>query len=116
MEPSLSSTSLTNSSGSPTRALANGAEGVTKFFMTAPFITVGWRWQAWRIHPIIPVTVDLPLVPPTATLRCVQEPGEELRPSQVRQAQLAGADHVGNIVFDRGRSDEGHPRPKPGPI
>jgi hypothetical protein len=38
--------------------------------MTAPFITVGWRWQAWRIHPIIPVTVDLPLVPPTATLRC----------------------------------------------
>ena len=24
---------------------------------------------AWRIQPIIPVTVDLPLVPPTATLR-----------------------------------------------
>ena len=33
-----------------------------------PFITVGWRWQAWRIQPIMPVTVDLPLVPPTATL------------------------------------------------
>ena len=45
-------------------------EGETKFFITAPFITVGWRWQAWRIQPIIPVTVDLPLVPPTATLLC----------------------------------------------
>ena len=43
---------------------------MAKFFITAPFITVGWRWQAWRIQPIIPVTVDLPLVPPTATLRC----------------------------------------------
>src|SRR5918995_1674222 len=63
IEPSLSSTSLTNSSGSPTKALANGAEGVAKFFITAPFITVGWRWQAWRIQPIIPVTVDFPLMP-----------------------------------------------------
>src|SRR5829696_3628271 len=70
MEPSLSSTSLTNSSGSPTRALANGAEGVTKFFITAPFMTVGWRCVACRIQPIMPVTVDFPLVPPTATLRC----------------------------------------------
>src|SRR5204863_9483510 len=69
IDPSLSSTSLTNSSGSPTNALANGADGVTKFFITAPFITVGWRWQAWRMQPIIAVTVDLPLVPPTATLR-----------------------------------------------
>ena len=52
------------------RAGERAPTGVTKFFITAPFITVGWRWQAWRIQPIIPVTVDLPLVPPTATLRC----------------------------------------------
>ena len=37
-----------------------------KFFITAPFITVGSR-PAWcMIHAIIPVTVDLPEVPPTA--------------------------------------------------
>ncbi|MCY1170889.1 hypothetical protein D9M73_109790 [compost metagenome] len=49
----------------PTSALAKGASGEAKFFITAPFITVGSRPQAWRIQPIMPVTVDLPLVPAT---------------------------------------------------
>ncbi len=43
MEPSLSSTSATNRSGPPTRALANGWSGVAKFFITAPLTTVGAR-------------------------------------------------------------------------
>src|SRR3546814_14812605 len=34
--------------------------------MTAPFITVGARPRLCRIQPIMPVVVDLPLVPPTA--------------------------------------------------
>ena len=37
-----------------------------KFFITAPFMIVGWRPVASRIQPSIPVTVDLPLVPPMA--------------------------------------------------
>ena len=49
----------------PTRALANGASGVAKFFITAPFMTVGSRPVACRIQPIMPVVVDLPLVPAT---------------------------------------------------
>ena len=65
IDPSLSSTSLTNASPSPTSALANGASGRAKFFITAPFITVGSRPQACRIQPIMPVTVDFPLVPAT---------------------------------------------------
>ena len=68
MDPSLSSTSLTKASPpsfllAPTSALANGASGAAKFFITAPFITVGSRPTACRIQPIMPVTVDLPLVP-----------------------------------------------------
>jgi len=65
IDPSLSSTSLTNASPPPTSALAKAALGVAKFFITAPFITVGSRRSAWRIQPIMPVTVDLPLVPAT---------------------------------------------------
>src|SRR3712207_7831314 len=45
---------------------ANGVSGVTKFFITAPFITVGSSPACCRIHPIMPVVVDFPLVPPTA--------------------------------------------------
>ncbi len=46
--------------------LAKGASGDAKFFITAPFMIVGSR-AAWvSIHPVIPVTVDLPLVPPMA--------------------------------------------------
>ena len=67
MEPSLSSTSLTKRSLLPTKALANSASGRTKFFITAPFITVGSRPRSERIQPIMPVVVDLPDVPPTAT-------------------------------------------------
>ena len=66
IEPSLSSTSETNTSPVPTRALAKGASGATKFFITAPFIMVGSRPQRVKIQPIIPVTVLLPDVPPTA--------------------------------------------------
>jgi hypothetical protein len=40
-----------------------------KFFITAPFMTVGSRPARCRIQPIIPVVVDLPLVPPMAMLR-----------------------------------------------
>ena len=66
IEPSLSSTSATNAGPLPTRALAKGVSASTKFFITAPFMIVGSP-PAWvRIQPIIPVTVDLPLVPPTA--------------------------------------------------
>ena len=65
MEPSLSSTSLTKSSPLPSRALAKRASAVTKFFITAPFITVGCRPARCRIQPIMPVVVDLPLVPAT---------------------------------------------------
>jgi hypothetical protein len=41
--------------------------GEAKFFITAPFMIVGARPAAWRIQPSIAVTVDLPLVPATAT-------------------------------------------------
>ena len=50
-------------------ALAKGASGVTKFFITAPLTMVGSCPASDRIQPIIPVVVDLPLVPPTAMLR-----------------------------------------------
>ena len=66
IEPSLSSTSETNTLPPPTRALANGASGLAKFFITAPFMIVGSRPAASMIQPVIPVTVLLPLVPPTA--------------------------------------------------
>ena len=69
MEPSLSSTSETKTSPCPTRALAKGASSATKFFITAPFMIVGSRPASVNIQPIMPVTVDLPLVPPIATLR-----------------------------------------------
>ena len=39
-----------------------------KFFITAPFITVGSRPVSDRIQPIMPVVVDLPLVPATPML------------------------------------------------
>ena len=70
-----------------------GRIGVTKFFITAPFITVGSRWQAWRIQPIMPVTVDLPLVPPTATLRCAALNSSASNSGRVsaRSAELVGA-------------------------
>ncbi len=41
---------------------------MTKFFITAPFMIVGSRPAACKIQPIMPVVVDLPLVPPTAML------------------------------------------------
>jgi len=40
--------------------------GVTKFFITAPFMMVGSRPARCRTHPAMPVVVDLPLVPPMA--------------------------------------------------
>ena len=81
-----------------------------KFFITAPFITVGWRWSAWRIQPIMPVTVDLPLVPPTATLRCaaLSNWARSCGPGEVGKAELARADDVGDAVLDRARRDQGH--------
>jgi len=51
----------------PTTALAKGTDDVMKFFITAPFMTVGRRPTDSRIQPIIPVVVDFPLVPATPT-------------------------------------------------
>ena len=84
--------------------------GETKFFITAPFMTVGWRWSAWRIQPIMPVTVDLPLVPPTATLVCaaLSSLASSCGPGQVGKAQLLGANDVGDGVLDRGGGDQRH--------
>ena len=65
MEPSDSSTSETNRSGPPIRALAKGWSASAKFFITAPFMTVGARPARCRIQAIMPVMVDLPLVPAT---------------------------------------------------
>jgi hypothetical protein len=67
MEPSDSSTSATNRSGPPIRALAKGWSASAKFFITAPFITVGLRPAECRIQATMPVMVDLPLVPATPT-------------------------------------------------
>ena len=68
IEPSLSSTSLTNTSPAPTSALAKGSPVSAKFFITAPFMTVGLRPARCRIQAIMPVTVDFPLVPATPML------------------------------------------------
>ena len=65
MEPSDSSTSETNRSGPPTRALANGWSASAKFFITAPFMTVGLRLARCSIQATMPVMVDLPEVPAT---------------------------------------------------
>ena len=66
IDPSLSSTSLTKGAPPPTRALANPPSSPTKFFITAPFMITGSSPQSARIQPVMPVTVDLPLVPPMA--------------------------------------------------
>ena len=69
IEPSLSSTSLTNVPPSPILALANGESAATKFFMSAPFMMVGLFPARCRIQPIMPTVVDFPLVPATPTLK-----------------------------------------------
>ena len=53
---------------------------MTKFFITAPFITVGSRPARCRIQAIMPVVVDLPLVPATPTRdgRGVEQLGQQL--------------------------------------
>ena len=58
----------------------------------------------------MPVTVDLPLVPPTATLRCaaLSSCARSCGPGEVGKAELAGADDVGNGLLDRRRGDQGH--------
>ena len=67
MEPSLSSTSATKRGPWPTRALAKGASGVMKLFISAPLTMVGSRPAFSNIQPIMAVVVDLPLVPATPT-------------------------------------------------
>src|SRR6266481_2770907 len=69
IEPSLSSTSLTNTPPSPILALANGESAATKFFISAPFMIVGFFPARCRIQPIMPTVVDFPLVPATPTPR-----------------------------------------------
>ena len=91
------------------RALANGASAVTKFFITAPFMTVGSRPASCRIQPIMPVTVDLPLVPPTAMPRgaALNSCGEQLGARLIlAQPTRARRDDVGHGVLDRRRGDQ----------
>src|SRR4029078_6198850 len=104
MSPSLSSPSLTNNSGSPTKALANGALGVTKFFITAPFITVGRQRPGQGRHTSNPRGRALAggEDPPAhagdggfaagatdrdTALRRVEQLGEELRPREVAESK-----------------------------
>ena len=58
----------------------------------------------------MPVTVDLPLVPPTAMLLCAALSSLASSCGRVRcvEAELAGADDVGDGLLDRRRGDQGH--------
>ena len=62
-----------------------------KLVITAPFITVGSRPSACRIQPIMPVVVDLPLVPATPMRdRCrVEQIGQQLGAQQDSGADRA---------------------------
>jgi hypothetical protein len=72
IEPSLSSNSLTKTSSSPIRALAKGEATLMKFFISAPFMIVGFFPARCRIQPSMPTVVDLPLVPATPTLKAAE--------------------------------------------
>ena len=88
----------------PTTALANGISGVMKFFIMAPFMMVGSRPASCRIQPIMPVVVDLPLVPPTAMLcgaalnSWASSSARRITGTPRRRAAL----HVGHGLLDRG--------------
>jgi len=68
----------------PVLALAKGTPGATKFFITAPFMIVGSVPARSMIQPVMPVTVDLPLVPPIAI-----EVGAALNRADSNSARLA---------------------------
>src|SRR3546814_12516310 len=55
--------------------------------MTAPFITVGRAPARSRIQPIMPVTVDLPLVPPMPIARSAALNSAALRSARVRRSR-----------------------------
>ena len=92
----------------PTRALANGASSATKFFITAPFMIVGSSPASVNIQPIMPVTVDLPLVPPTATLRGrgVEQFREQFGAGHALATQRVGFGDIGHAVLDCGGGDQ----------
>ena len=56
----------------------------------------------------MPVTVDLPLVPPTAmpSRGGVEQRGEQLRPGDPRRADRLGLDHIGHRLLDRRGGDD----------
>ena len=59
------------------------------------------------IQPAMPVTVDLPLVPPIATpQRLALNRAQQFRPAYARAAQFAGADHFGHGIFHGGGGNE----------
>ena len=68
--------------------------------------------HAWRIQPIMPVTVDLPEVPPTATLVAAALSSSASSCGRVRWGRPSSlrADDVGNGRFDRRRGDQRHAR------
>src|SRR5438876_9966980 len=104
IEPSLSSTSQTNSSPSPILAAANGEPTEMKFFISAPFMIVRFLPARCRIQPIIPVVVDLPLVPamPMPQPGCVEQLGEKPGAGRHGGADTARGLDVGDGVLDRG--------------
>ena len=73
-----------------------------KFFMIAPFMIVGSRPACCRIQPIMPVVVDLPLVPPTrdALRRGIEELGEQFRAPHQGHAEPPRSLHVRHRLFD----------------
>ncbi len=92
----------------PTRAEAKGASGETKFVITAPFITVGSRPVAFRIQPIMPVVVDLPLVPATPMLEgaALNSSASSAPRGDQRAAQPPCGLDVRHRLLDRGRGDD----------
>ena len=76
--------------------------------MTAPFITVGLRAMRCRISAIMPVTVDLPLVPPIAIDRAaaIEQPREQLCAGQsLARPAARAATMSGTVVLHRRRGD-----------
>ena len=108
IEPSLSSTSLTNTSPSPTLALAKGEPAAMKFFISAPFMIVGLFPARCRIQPIMPTVVDLPLVPATPTPKAarVEEFGEKPRAGGDGGTDTTRGLHVGDRLLDSGGGDQ----------
>ncbi len=92
----------------PTRALAKGVSGATKFFITAPFMIVGSR----------PASGQYPAghagdgrfaagaADRDAGCALVEQAGQQFRPAHPRAAQFRARDDFGDSVLDRRRGDQ----------